>query len=304
MPHTPMRLTAFISGRSMRSPLPAFKPLCSPGGRCYGPGPMKILMTGARGTVGRAVVEQGRRQGCEVVAWDRAAAPPEDPGAAQRMVEQTRPDALMHLAVPSQGTGRPDEGRLVNIEWTERLARLAARAGVPFVFTSTVMVFTDHARGPFTPASEPDARDGYGGEKREAEARARAANPNAVVARLGWQIGSTTGSNNMLDHLERQAREHGEIRASTRWLPACSFVEDTAAALLRLIRQPGDLYLLSSNERWNFFEIVSALNAHHGGRWRVTPTEDFVYDQRMLDPRPGLPSLAARLPGLATARPG
>ena len=260
---------------------------------------MKILVTGARGTVGSAVTEQARRAGHDVVAWDRERAAPDDADACARLLAGVKPDALFHLAVPSRGTGRADEGWLVNVDWSERLARLAAAAGIRYVFTSTVMVFTDHARGPFTTDSEPDAKDGYGGEKREAEGRVRAANPDAVIARLGWQIGHAAGSNNMIDHLERQMREQGEIRASSRWLPACSFVDDTADALLRLSGLAGDLYLLSANERWNYFEIVAALNTLHGGRWKVTPTEDFTYDQRMLDPRPGIPSLATRMPGLA-----
>ena len=79
-----------------------------------------------------------------------------------------------------------------------RLAELTHARGLPFLFASTVMVFTDDARGPFTADSIPDAKTGYGGEKREAELLARAANPLTRIARLGWQIGEPDGSNNMV----------------------------------------------------------------------------------------------------------
>lgn len=81
------------------------------------------------------------------------------------------------------------------------------------------MVFTDDAVGPFTPESVPDAREGYGFEKYTAEQQIRQANPDAVIARLGWQIGAAPGSNNMIDFLAKQ----DVVRASEKWFPACSF---------------------------------------------------------------------------------
>jgi dTDP-4-dehydrorhamnose reductase len=257
---------------------------------------MKALITGSSGTIGRALARHLADLHHTVVPWSRDQAPPDDPNAVERFLDAVAPEVVYHLAVPSRGTGRANEGRLVNVEWTDRLAQLTAVRNLPFIFTSTVMVFTDHARGPFTPDSEPDAGDGYGGEKREAEERARAANPLTRIARLGWQIGEADGSNNMVNHVESQMKEHGVIRASSRWMTACSFLDDTAAGLARLPDLAPDLYLFDSNRHWSFLQIVEALNHLRGEKWNVQATEDFVFDQRMIDPRPGLPSLSARLP--------
>lgn len=264
---------------------------------------MKALLTGASGTVGSALRAHLTARGHSVAAWDRQRVPIDDDGAMEAFVRAEAPDALFHLATASQSTGRAGESWLVNYEWTSKLARLCRTLGVRFVFTSSVMVFTDNAPGPFTPDSVPDAAEGYGYEKRRAEVRALEQNPDALVVRLGWQIGDVAGSNNMLDYLTTQARQHGQIAASTRWYPACSFLADTAAALTRLAWDtPGarGLYLLDSNPRWTFYEIVLALKALHGADWRVVPNEAFVYDQRMMDARTGMPPLSARLPSLAT----
>ena len=64
----------------------------------------------------------------------------------------------------------------------------------------------------------------------------------------------------MIDFLERQVREHGRINASRRWLPACSFLPDTAEALWSALSQPAGLYQVDSNARWSFFDIATALN--------------------------------------------
>jgi len=257
----------------------------------------RILLTGANGTVGTAFRQCAAAHGAEVIAWDRAAVPIDRYQPMEDFVRATKPDALVHLAIASKGTGRPNESWLVHYEWTSELAWIARVLGVRFVFTSSVMVFTNDARGPFTLESLPDALEGYGYEKRMAEQRVFHQNPDARVARIGWQIGERAGSNNMIDFFARQMRERGHIRASTRWLPACSFLPDTAEALWTALSRPAGLYMVNSNARWSFFEIATALSKGHAG-WRIVPTEDFVYDQRMQDDRLGVPSLATRLPGL------
>ncbi|HSO00359.1 MAG TPA: sugar nucleotide-binding protein [Candidatus Nanopelagicales bacterium] len=259
---------------------------------------MKALITGARGTIGVALARRLAAEGHAVVAWDRRAVPIDDYHAMEAFVRAEAPDVIYHLAIASQPTGRPGEGWLVNHDWPSDVAWIARVLGVRFVFTSTAMVFSDRAPGPFTVASVPDATEGYGYEKRRAEERVRYQCPDAVIARLGWQIGDAPGSNNMIDYLARQAREQGRISASERWLPATSFLEDTAGALVSLAGAAPDLYMLDANERWSFHDIARALSRRHGEAWEVVPTQDFVFDQRMRDERVRLPSLKERLPEL------
>jgi dTDP-4-dehydrorhamnose reductase len=259
---------------------------------------MKTVITGAHGTVGSALAEHLRTQGHKVVAWDRSVIPIDRYQPMEDFVRQERPDVLFHLAIASRSTGVAKESWLVNYEWTSELAWITRQLGVRFVFTSSVMVFTDNAKGPFTVNSKPDAAEGYGYEKRMAEERVFHQNPNAIIARLGWQIGDTSGSNNMIDFFERQTVAHGRIQASRKWYPACSFVRDTAPALLWLASAAPGLYLIDSNTRWTFHEIASALNEKNGGRWNVVVNDDFVFDQRMIDPRVPIPSLQSTLPTL------
>lgn len=257
----------------------------------------RALLTGASGTVGQALEAELTTAGWTVARWNRRAVPIDDYDAMEAFVRSTGAHALFHLAIASRPTGKTGESWAVNFEWTSELAWICRVLELRFVFISTAMVFTDAAVGPFTLESVPDAREGYGHEKRLAEERVAYQNPHAQVVRLGWQLG-TRGDNTMQRFFARQHAEHGELRASTRWLPACAFVEDTAAALRRLTAAPPGLYMLDSNERWSFFEIARAVTAASGQPWKLIPTDDFVYDQRLRDPRPGMPSLRARLPSL------
>jgi dTDP-4-dehydrorhamnose reductase len=275
---------------------------------------VRALITGANGTIGRVLATQLLGRGDEVVRWDRRSVPLDDYAAMERFVREAGVDTVFHLAIASQPTGREHESWTVNYHWTGELAWICRTLGLRMVFASTAMVFSDAARGPFTVDSIPDASVGYGYEKRMAEARVAYQYPDAVVARLGWQIGDLrsdgplvdpgAGSNTMESFLARQHRDHGEIRASTRWLPACSFVDDTAAALHELAGRAGGTYLLDSNRRWTFFSIARALSTARRAPWSVLPTEDFIYDQRMIDDRIALPALESRLSALGVAADG
>ena len=257
---------------------------------------MRALVTGARGTVGSVLCARIDADGGTAIGWDRRQAAPGDRAAAEGLVAETAPEVIFHLALPSQPTGIDNEGWLVNERWTRDLASIAAAREIAIVYVSTVMVFSNKAKGPFTPEMEPDETEGYGFSKLLGERAALAAKPDARIARLGWQIGQQRGSNNMIDFLETQQDEHGEISASTKWLPATSVLEDTADGLLQVANASPGTYHLDSNSSWNFFQIVSALNEVHGRRWKVTATEDFIYDQRMRDPRIRMPMLDQHLP--------
>jgi dTDP-4-dehydrorhamnose reductase len=258
----------------------------------------KALVTGGSGTVGARLRQRLQQQGVEVQTWDRSRVPVDDYWRMEAYVRETAPDVLFHLAIASKPTGRENEGWLVNYEWPSELAWITRQLGVRFVFTSTAMVFSDNARGPFTLASEPDASEGYGYQKRRAEERVLHQNPEARVVRLGWQIDDRPEGNTMTAALETQMREGGVIRASHRWYPACAFLDDTAAALSRAASEPPGIYMADSNERWTHFEIAEALSARIGRGWRVEPTSDFIYDQRLIDARLDMPSLKERLEAL------
>lgn len=255
------------------------------------------LVTGLRGTVGRALHARLTRGGWCVVGWDRGAVPIDRYDAMLAFVERCAPAVVVNLAIASTPTGRDNEGWLVNHDWPSELAWITRQLGVRFVHASSVMVFSGIAAGPFTTESEPDATEGYGYEKRMAEQRVMSQNPAATIARLGWQIGDAPGSNNMIDFFERESAR-GRVGASTRWRPACSFLEDTADGIARLLGAGPGVYQLDSNARWSFFEIAQALRTVRRAAWDLVASEQPTQDQRMIDPRVEMPSLAVRLPPL------
>ena len=145
---------------------------------------MKLLVTGANGFVGRALVSQLIRRGRTVVGAVRDDSRDVPAGARRIRVGDLAADTdwraavggidvVVHLAarvhVTRDSSADPlGEFRRVNVEGTNRLARQAAAAGVRrFVFLSSVKV--NGESGIYRESDVPAPNDAYGISKREAE---------------------------------------------------------------------------------------------------------------------------------------
>lgn len=235
---------------------------------------MKAIITGMNGTVAPVVARRLRRTGTSVVAWDRAAVAVDDDRAIDRFLNEHRPDLFFHIA-----TGPP--------EWAERIARRCTAGGIRLVYTGSVSVFGEAQVGPFGVEDMPEPSDDYGAYKLDCEQRVRAACPGAVIARLGWQIGDAPGSNNMLDFFAKSADPDGTLRLSTRWIPACAFLKDTASALVQLASDASaaGVYHLEANPGLGLFAIGTMLSARHENRWNVVAVDQPVRCNLMRDER-------------------
>jgi UDP-glucose 4-epimerase len=148
---------------------------------------VKVLVTGANGFVGQAVVERLQRDGYAVRAAIRHNADMFPPHV-ERTAGDLHPDrdwsdslhgvdAVIHLAarvhVMQDTAADPlDEYRRVNVDGTVRLASSAAAAGVRrFVYVSTLKVNGEAGR--FTEHDQPAPAGPYAQSKHEAEVALR-----------------------------------------------------------------------------------------------------------------------------------
>ncbi|MEF1289796.1 sugar nucleotide-binding protein [Vibrio sp. M260118] len=250
----------------------------------------KVLMTGLTGSLGPKVALQFKHRGWEVVEWNHHHISPTDLEQSEAFWNQVDVDAVCHMAMGSE-------------EWAGWLAQRCAWKKIPYLFVSTAMVFDSEMNGPYGIFSQRNAKEDYGLYKIRSEDAIWRENPDAMIARIGWQIYDNDVGNNMKAHIERQHQEQGTIYASTAWYPATSHMDDTAIGFLQLIErnEPG-LYHLDSNasDSWSFYELLCALKQHYDKAWQIVPCCDYQHDQRLHDERIALPPLSARFdrPGL------
>lgn len=244
---------------------------------------MKAVITGMSGTVAPALSNYLVSKNAVVVRWDRNIIPPENQKACFDFLAGVQPDYLFHCA-----SGSP--------AWAELISRLCHRLGIKVIYTSSVSIYSGSQRGPFTIHDRPSPDDNYGVYKLECEQRMLSFNPDAVVARLGWQIGTEPGKNHMVNHLDSVFGNEGKITASTRWMQACSFLEDTASCLAdTLTSKPGGIYHVDSNDGLNFFQIVTGLRIILGRDWVIEEGDFPDLNNLMPDDRIAIKKLSARL---------
>ncbi len=245
---------------------------------------MRILVTGMSGTVAPRFAGAARSSGHEVTPWLREQVSPDDPHACQRFLDDQRPDAIVHMAFGAEG-------------WAGQLAGHARHRGIPFAFTSTTMVFAARPDGPYSISSPRTATDEYGAYKIRCEDAIWSANPDAMIARLGYQIDPDGRGNTMVAHTDAQQAAAGSVSASRHWIPACAFLDDTVDALLALVvdPQPG-LHHLDANARtaWSHARILHSLAVALGRSWEIVETDEPIHDQRLID-SPRIAGLDTRL---------
>jgi dTDP-4-dehydrorhamnose reductase len=244
---------------------------------------MKALVTGMNGTVAPVLAQALGKAGYEIVPWDRAIHPIVNSEAVRFFIRCEKPDLFCHVAM-----GSPD--------WAEWAARTCAESNIPFLYTSSVSVYAASQIGPFTLQDLPRPDDDYGRYKLACERRVQKAHPQAHVVRIGWQIGTAPGGNQMVDYLDRTFKEKDQIDASVLWFPACSFLSDTADSLTQIPKLLPGLYHLDGNPGLNFFDIATRLNHLLGNPWKVFPISGLIQNHRMLDPRVSVAPITRRFP--------
>lgn len=251
----------------------------------------KIILTGMGGTVAPVLADELERRGFTTIRWHKERVEPTDADACARFIEAEAPDWIAHVATGPE-------------EWCTNIARVCAARGVGLIHTGSVSVFSGTQVGPFAVTDTPEPDDDYGRYKLRCEGLILDACPNAIVARIGWQIGESLPApegpsrNHMLDFLHRKAVEHaGRVEVTDAWTPGASFLSDTAGVLVDLMerREPG-LYHVDGNPGLTLFDIATRLKRLHETDWTVVPSHEHTGSSRMTDPRVPVRSIEERLP--------
>jgi len=148
---------------------------------------VRVLVTGATGFVGKAIVDRLLAEGCDVlVATRRSGSDPAVKGTMTCHFDLERPDLLelkaldgvdvivhaaarVHVMQPTDD--EEERAQRCNVEATRALAQAAVAAGVRrFVFVSSIKVYGGRATDvPLSLADPPAPTDAYGRSKLQAE---------------------------------------------------------------------------------------------------------------------------------------
>ena len=111
--------------------------------------------------------------------------------ALKKSFLEVKPDAVIHLAAQSQPNfcqKNPELSYKVNVTSTINLAQLSAEFQIPFLFTSTDLVF-DGTNPPYQESDRVSPINLYGEQKAEAEQEILNAYPESIICRMPLMFG-------------------------------------------------------------------------------------------------------------------
>ncbi|HEX9919026.1 MAG TPA: dTDP-4-dehydrorhamnose reductase, partial [Pyrinomonadaceae bacterium] len=220
---------------------------------------MRILITGAGGMVGRALVAHSTSRGDEVFAHERESLDITNPGAVRETFERERPEAVVNCAAWTDVDGcelNPERAELVNAEAVEILATHSRLTGAAFVTISTDYVFDGSKEGFYTQRDDPAPQSAYGIAKLQGERRAQRASARTVVVRTGWIFGA--GGKNFLATAVERARRGEHLKAISDAYGTPTYAPHLAARLRELAARdlPGIYHVVNGGEGASFLEFA------------------------------------------------
>lgn len=172
-----------------------------------------------------------------------------------------QPDAILHLAAnsnPNDCEQNPN-ARIINVEATTHLAEYAALVGIPYLFTSTDLVF-DGKNAPYDISNTPAPIMVYGKQKLEAEKLLNEIHPNAIIARMPLMYGIPENGLGFMNAWLRNLKAGKNIHCFTDEYRTATFGGDAAQGIFALLKNNiGGVFHLGGLERMSRFEFATIM---------------------------------------------
>jgi len=252
---------------------------------------VRLLVTGARGQLGRALAERAGVGGHELVGVDLPELDITDLGAVRDLVGAVRPAAIVNCAAyTAVDRAETDEAAALAVNGTAvaHLAAVADEHGAALVQVSTDYVFDGLSDRPYREDDPVAPRSAYGRTKLAGELAAQAARRHLVV-RTAWLYGEGA---NFVGAIRRQiAAGATELRVVADQHGSPTWAADLAGAIVALLGAGAEGVVHAVNAgSTTWFGFASEIVRLLGARINVVPVSTSEYPRPA--PRPPQSTLA------------
>jgi dTDP-4-dehydrorhamnose reductase len=240
---------------------------------------MRILVTGARGMLGRDLCPHLREQKHEVIEWDL---PDHDITVVASTISEVtkmKPNAIFHLAAYTDVDGseknRPEAYKVNTLgAWTVALAARDSKADL--IYVSTDYVFDGVKQAPYIENDQTRPLNYYGATKLLGEQAILRDARKHFICRTSWLFGAH--GRNFVDTILRLAKEKDAIDVVEDQRGSPTYTRDLAGALALL---PGSkqygIYHVSNSGTCTWFEFAREIIRMAGLKTVVKPTTSDKY---------------------------
>ncbi len=245
---------------------------------------MRVLITGAKGQLGRALQEQFKRGA--VLPADLPECDVTDRACVTQTVTAFKPDLVIHAAAMTNVDGcarDPDAAYRANALGTQYVALACQQVSCAMVYISTNEVFDGAKTEPYLEFDATNPINAYGRSKLAGEMFVRDLLTRFYIVRLAWLYGK--GGNHFVRKIIRRADEQGSLRVVADEVGSPTYAEDVAGAVRQLVNTGAfGVYHLVNDGVASRFDFACEILLRAGrGHVRVEPIKLANY------PRPSTP---------------
>lgn len=247
---------------------------------------MKVLVTGASGQLGFDVCRELRQRGIEHRGLSSKELDIRDGAAVQRMLEEYRPDAVIHCAAYTQvdrAEEEPEQCFAVNALGTRNIAHACRAVGAKLLYISTDYVFPGTGERPYEPEDETGPLGIYGKSKLEGEHAVRELLDRFFIVRISWAFGINGG--NFIRTMLRLSETVETVRVVADQVGSPTYTADLAPLLCDMIQtEKYGIYHASNEGFCSWAELAEAVFAAAGRQTKVQRVTTAEYGAKA--PRP------------------
>jgi dTDP-4-dehydrorhamnose reductase len=220
---------------------------------------LKVIVTGAGGLVGRAVVLAFSAKGEAVTGFDHQALDITDEEAVCATVADYAPEVVINCAAWTDVDGCEfDQQRAMraNALGPELLALACRRKGALFIAISTDYVFDGEKHGFYTQRDQPNPQSVYAAAKLDGELRAQRSWARTIIVRSGYIFGA--GGTNFLSTFMDRAQRGERLKVIGDCFGTPTYAPHLAERLHRLaqIDLPGLYHVVNSGAGASFAQFA------------------------------------------------
>src|SRR3954470_23997963 len=266
--------------------------------------PMRLLVLGSGGMLGRAVARDAARLGHDVVALGHAELDVTDADHVPRIVAAVEPRAVINCTGYTDVDGaeaHEAQALRVNGEGAGHVARATADASARVVHVSTDYVFDGGKREPWLESDPVAPLQAYGRTKLAGEVAVAEAAAEHAIVRAAWLFG--TGGPNFVETMLRLGAERDEVTVVTDQHGGPTWTGHLSPALVEVAERRGDvgLFHAAGAGDCSWYEFAVEIFHRAGMRTRVVPTTSDRFARPA--PRPAYSVLGTeRVPAIGLPR--